>query len=638
MKQNRRLLSILLALCLLVVLMPTMASAAGTTYGPAVITGDVLADFDTVSFAGNEWIVLDTDKNLVGDAGMVLLSKDVVGETFAYQKNGKAATWAGSDAKAWCAQYLGECTTGEQAVMQSVTTTANGAEYFGTTWGADALAEEAVFFLSAEEVYRYFGETALTGTEFVTDTGWWLRSVDSNRDIMAGAVSDAGFVGTPHVATNYAARPAINVKTPAFATVGAKASSLAKVEELTSAPAWNLTFLDAQLPTAAVAQSSLTNGQIVVAKDYASALVTVELDGAAAGDKLGVMIISQMDDVLYYGQVHTVAEGETSCDIALPAGLTGQYTVKTFVERTVEGVDFAGNLAEYVLYVDDGMGKVAAWNINLNDNVSAKFYMYIPESVSAQEGAHIEFALNGDVVKKTFDGSFTTDGVTDNAVPIQVDLAAAQMTDVITITIVDGEGNRSADFEYSIRAYADKILLGAYDSTFEKDPAVTKELVKAMLNYGGKAQLHFGYNTDNLANEGIKIEELAIADNGSAAEITGSAAGISFAGASLVHDTRTAVRFYFTITDGATHSTTAGALIPKGDMHYVEIDGICPDELENLVAVTVDDSLTIQYSPMYYIERMYHRDSTSATLKAVLSAMNTYWAAAEDYVNAGSAQ
>ena len=638
MKQNRRLLSVLVAICLIAGLVPMTAFAANSTYGPAVIAGSSINKFDTVHFADNDWIVLDSDENIVGDAGMVLLSKDVIGDTFAYQKSGKAATWAGSDAKVWCAQYLGERTAGEKSVMQSITKAADAQEYFATVWSADALEEETVFFLSTAEVSDYFGDSALTGTEFVTDTGWWLRSVDSGRDIMAGAVSDAGFVGAPHVATNYAARPAVNIMTPAFATVGEKASSLAEVAVLTAAPAWNLTFLDTQLPAATVAQSASTNGKIVIARDYASASVTVEVGSAVAGDKIGTMIVSQLGDVLYYGQVQTVSEGQTSYEVVLPAGLVGQYTVKVFTERTVQGVDFAGSAAEYTLFVDDGLGRVAAWNINLNDNISAKFYMDIPESVSTDEGAYIAFAVNGYVVKKTFDGSFTTDGRTENAVPIQLDLAAAQMTDVITVTIVDGEGNQSAGFEYSIRAYADKLLSGEYDSTFAKDPDVTKALVKAMLNYGGKAQLHFGYNTENLANKGIEIEELPVANNNYAAIIEGSAEGIAFAGASLVHDSRTAVRFYFTITDGATHTTSAGALIPKGNMHYVEIDGINPDQLEELVSVTVDNGLTIRYSPMYYIERMFNRSTTKDTLKAVLSAMNSYWNAAEAYVNANGAQ
>jgi hypothetical protein len=41
---------------------------------------------------------------------------------------------------------------------------------------------------------------------------------------------------------------------------------------------------------------------------------------------------------------------------------------------------------------------------------------------------------------------------------------------------------------------------------------------------------------------------------------------------------------------------------------------------------------------MYSLERMYNRGTTKDTLKAVLSAMNSYWNAAEAYVNANDAQ
>ncbi len=249
MKNNRRLLSLLIAICLLISLVPMAASASQTDLGPSVIVGDDLRDFSVIAFGGIEWIVLDADAGNTGNSeAMLLLSKELAATALSYNENGKASSWSGSTAQDWIASYLEGYSVDTQSVMLSVTKEESDSVAFGVHWAADALAGEKMFFLSAEEVSTYFGDTGLAGTDYATDTGWWLRSVDADRNIMAGAVSDAGFVGAPHVAKIYGARPAVNVSNYILlATKGEKAAAFQAVGDMESS-AWTPIFVDKNLP------------------------------------------------------------------------------------------------------------------------------------------------------------------------------------------------------------------------------------------------------------------------------------------------------------------------------------------------------------------------------------------------------
>ena len=72
--------------------------------------------------------------------------------------------------------------------------------------------------------------------------------------------------------------------------------------------------------------------------------------------------------------------------------------------------------------------------------------------------------------------------------------------------------------------------------------------------------------------------------------------------------------------------------IEKDGMYYVEVADINPQDLDDAVEVAVtcaDQTLTVAYSPMNYIVRMYNKETTSDNLKALLAAMYTYHVAAE---------
>ena len=251
---------------------------------------------------------------------------------------------------------------------------------------------------------------------------------------------------------------------------------------------------------------------------------------------------------------------------------------------------------------------VTGWNITLKDNIGVNFAMELKDTDD------VVVTVNGETVDFTEEnGKFS------------INVAAAQMMDEIAISV---NGLPLAN-TYSVRKYADTILA-------DPDQSACHDLVKYMLVYGGAAQTYFPYNAENLASNGIQVTPAVPTGDGEV-EISDSLSAISFYGATLVHETKTAVRFYFTGSIEGLTFTANGETVSvdkKNDMYYVEIAGINPQDLGNDVTVVVSDGtneLTVAYSPLDYIVRMYNKGGASA---ALVQALYGYYQAAVAYTAA----
>ena len=273
---------------------------------------------------------------------------------------------------------------------------------------------------------------------------------------------------------------------------------------------------------------------------------------------------------------------------------------------------------------------VVKWNITLGDDLRPNFYLQVTDG--AVDSAVINISVGSDAVvsyavsqlPKTEEGYYV----------VSAALAAAQMTDEIIIEIVvDGQVQQTKT--YTVKQYAQTVLDDQNMSQYHS-------LVLEMLNYGAKAQLYFAYNTGNLANVGNEIEYPAQVP-GDTLEIvkSGEVSGISYYGASLLYLNKIAVRYYFTAPNGVegltfkVGETTYQAAVKDG-LYYVEIPGINPQEYADIISLVVSDGttdMTIGYSPMHYITRMYNRSTTQDALKDLLQAMYGYHLAADSTVN-----
>ena len=277
-----------------------------------------------------------------------------------------------------------------------------------------------------------------------------------------------------------------------------------------------------------------------------------------------------------------------------------------------------------IRFYDANEPTVESWNIVLGDQIGLNFYVDIDDALVSQTA--VEITVGGAAVDTT--------AVKNEAgkYVYAIDLAAAQMTEQVQVKLLLN-GAVAECKTYTVRQYADVILAGEYSEE-------TKNLVRAMLVYGGKAQNYFSYNTDSYADIGIETEATEVPAEIDPMTVTGAVDGLSYYGASMLFTSKNAVRYYFTLESGAdinAYTFTAGdkTLTPvqKGNMYYVDAAEINPQDLDESMEVIVTygtESLTVGYSPMNYIVRMYGKGSDE--LKALLQAMYGYHLAAEAYL------
>ena len=247
------------------------------------------------------------------------------------------------------------------------------------------------------------------------------------------------------------------------------------------------------------------------------------------------------------------------------------------------------------------------WSVTLGDNIGVNFYLGSADYT-------VTATVNGAAVTPSISGDVAT-----------VNVAAAQMNDTIVLTVKSGEETVHTG-EYSVRQYADTILNGSYDEE-------VKAMVKQMLNYGAAAQTYFNYNTGALANSGITVTEATVPTDVPEVTVTDNLDGINLYGMSLMFQSKTAVRFYFTVEGNISDYTfSQGTPVEKNGMYYVEISGINPQDLDKAITVSVNDgAMTVTYSPLNYIVRKYNSAASSDTLKALVQAMYGYHLEALEY-------
>ena len=266
---------------------------------------------------------------------------------------------------------------------------------------------------------------------------------------------------------------------------------------------------------------------------------------------------------------------------------------------------------------------ITSWNISLADNISMNFCVFV-DDVDVEK-AIVEIEIGDQTVSYPVIDSNTAEDTGEYMFTVK--LTAAQMNDIVTVrTIADGKIIEEKN--YTVRQYCDTILADDSHSQYHA-------LVKEMLNYGAMAQLYFGYDTENLANDGISgTAATEVPETADEMIFNDKISSLSFYGASLVYRDKIAVRYYFTgdvtgktfTANGNTHTPVA-----KDDMYYVEIADILPQDLDQQITLTVTDAdgntLTVTYGPLNYIVRMNQKNDEN--LQNLLKALYNYHLAAK---------
>ena len=350
--------------------------------------------------------------------------------------------------------------------------------------------------------------------------------------------------------------------------------------------------------------------------DFSEELLAI---GASKAETIRIRLYFRQNNIIHidglsFGELTECLHDNTNAVVTAPTFEANGYTTYTCTDC---GESFVGD--EVTAYAYD----VPQWNIALADDIRANYFVTLDDRIT-------EGKIQVTVASDTLSYSLNELSKNDNGqYEISVNLAAAQMTDDIAIQAVCDDVVSAAK-TYSIRQYAEYILTNHYDDD-------TAALVKAMLNYGAAAQTYFGYNTAKLANAGYESENIAeIPAVDSSNMVSGRVSGISFYGASVVFESKIAVRFYFNVSGNVADYAFSVGSNPelKDGKYYVEVSAINPQDYGKEITLTVssgDEAMTVTYSPLAYISRMYHK-TANADLKNLLGALYGYHLTAEEYL------
>ena len=397
---KKRLLSILLTLCMALSLLSAVAFAEGGAKAIQSGTGSIHG-YDTSAggysyiYYGTwrnspiKWRVLDTKAN-TGEADALFLLTDeclypLPGDLYACYIQFNPADkqnrhlWKDSTLQGWFKStfYSGEnsaFTSAERALIPATTQASSVFSYKapgapswdpGMRFQICALEAEHVFAPSIQDVVNAaYGFTdsasriAGPSNSLGPGTRYWLRSFEISEQLPFMVGEDASLMGDWGDNPS-AVRPAMNLSTAgnnilfvSAAEGGKPAGGLAEISEYTGNE-WKLTLLDSSRSGFAVTTTDLsayTRG----------GTVKIGYTGAKTGtnEYVSAMILDAAGNPAYYGRSSAALTDENgTAELTIPALAEGTYTLKVFNEQYNgdKMTDLASAFADVTLTVEEGV-------------------------------------------------------------------------------------------------------------------------------------------------------------------------------------------------------------------------------------------------------------------------------------------
>ena len=377
---KKRILSILLCLCMVACMLPTVAFAADTGKAIRLVntnnpTGGILGyknnnnSYDYIYMGSYnsspvKWRVLDDQTN-TGATGLFLLSEDLLGsgghgDVYFDGTSPYSNAWQGSDAQGWCNTF--ESSNLDSRELAAILSTTKSDEAFTSSThnasfaaSTNILNSDQVFFLSAQEAengqYGFTDEAARVANYGAYASVWWLRSPFAKFTSSAGAVDGFGRVYDCGVGIVWAARPAFNLNLNSVlftsAAVGGKPNGgLTKVPKY-SGNEWKLTLLDSSRSFAVTENTADADPNDTITLNYSGATT-------GANEYISA-IIADNNGAQYYGRVAQPTAESGTVEIKIPSDIApGNYTLKVFSEQYNGDykTDYASNFTDIALTVE----------------------------------------------------------------------------------------------------------------------------------------------------------------------------------------------------------------------------------------------------------------------------------------------
>ena len=286
--------------------------------------------------------------------------------------------------------------------------------------------------------------------------------------------------------------------------------------------------------------------------------------------------------------------------------------------------------------------EISSYSLSMASNIDVNLYLTIAEEIRNDQAAKVTFTReDGTSVESLVKDLNTYQYKGKTYYTISVPMVARMMNDTIAAKATLGNGEEIALSSSSVKGYAQALLANP-----EKYGIKAINAVKAMVNYGARAQVYFNYKTDALVNEVLNEADRTITlddhvfDNYNAAK-SGQVTGLNYYGTSVVLTSATKITHYFTVDPTATLSDYTFK-VNDVEVTPVARDGYCYVDIENVMAKNLDkdyklvvtkgnESFEITYSVFDYAHIVCGGEQYAKELKDVVKAMYVYNSAAKAY-------
>ena len=286
--------------------------------------------------------------------------------------------------------------------------------------------------------------------------------------------------------------------------------------------------------------------------------------------------------------------------------------------------------------------QIGGCTLSLEGDISINFYLVIPNEILSDTEAYI--TLNDEHLPLAGAWTRVENNITMYGFKYQV--VAKEMQKDVVLKAYDGSGELlpirmlgsgtdvTDGYHYSVQTY----IQLAIELRIQEAQGLTA-LVEAMSDYGSKAQSLFNYQVDDAAGvyhqediDAVTIEDLLPYKSETT---TTDQTGISFAGSTLILETETTARVYFTVSEGSIDDynfTVDGksvmpVLTDKG--YAVSIPNIKARKLDNIYNVEVKDAegavcLRVEYGALSYAYAALTWDESTPEMKELAKALYLY--------------
>ena len=487
---KKRILSILLTLCMMLCLTPISVFAeevgawgsAAIKLGADALNKTVNTEIaPTVYFGQNHennpaaWRVIGYDGNGVTSAqgDITLLAAYNMG----LSKFGSSAAYADNDLKTAIDALAEKLTTEENAAVKKQTLASGSYNRENTDCVAGAQVDNAVFWpLSTAEASAVNNDLRIADREhqYWASSYWWLRSPGAkNRDV----ASVDGFANIDHdgidISNMWGVRPAfkLNLNSVLFASVavgGKPDGGLTPIPEY-SGSEWKLTLLDSSRSFA------VTEKTADAAPDDT---VTLNYSGATTGANEYIsVIIADNNGAQYYGRVAQPTAESGTVEIKIPSDLApGDYTMKVFSEQYNGDykTDYASNFTDIALTVENQPEQftlasggryyfdLSAMDIpgTVNSNLPDSTLHYVPFTYAGTVDAYVLKPASNHVEDSSEQASVTKDKNAQYGYAYEHSLFIADYRVTTNISWIDlnnagfifGKTNTAGGINYTLRA------------------------------------------------------------------------------------------------------------------------------------------------------------------------------------------